>query len=71
MNTVLIAFGTRMRFLRHQKGYSQEKLADLCELHRTYIGGIERGERNPSLENIYKIAKALDVSLSDFFKEVQ
>ncbi|MEI7689356.1 MAG: helix-turn-helix transcriptional regulator [Candidatus Saccharibacteria bacterium] len=53
-----------MRSLRKQKGLSQEALADLAGLHRTYIGSIERGEQNISLDNINKIAKALRVKPS-------
>lgn len=60
-------FGRRVRDLRAKLGLSQEKFADRCGLHRTYMGGIERGERNPSLLNIGKIAKGLDLSLSDLF----
>jgi transcriptional regulator with XRE-family HTH domain len=56
------AFGMRVRDLRKQKGLSQEGLALTCGLDRTYIGGVERGERNISLLNIYKIARALGVS---------
>jgi len=58
---ILKAFGNNVRCLRIKKGLSQEQLADLAGLHRTYIGGIERGERNISLENIVKIAKALGI----------
>ena len=54
-------FGARMRAIRKSKGLSQEALALMCELDRTYIGGVERGERNISLINIYKIAEALGV----------
>lgn len=49
---------------------SQEAFADMCELDRTYIGGIERGERNVSLVNIEKIAKTLRVSISELFRRV-
>lgn len=56
------SFGTRVRLMREQKGLSQEGLALLCDLDRTYIGGVERGERNISLINIHKIARALGVS---------
>jgi len=56
-------FGKRVRQLRENKGWSQERFADECGLHRTYVGGIERGERNPTLKNIYAIAKALGVTL--------
>jgi transcriptional regulator with XRE-family HTH domain len=55
-------FGNRVRELRKQKGLSQEALALACELDRTYIGGVERGERNISLINIYKIADALEIA---------
>ena len=65
---VRILFGKRMRELRQRAGISQEALADRCGLHRTYVGGIERGERNPSLMNIARIAKALNVSLEDLFR---
>ena len=61
-------FGAQVKKLRLAKGWSQEKLADKVGLHRTYIGSIERGERNPSLVNIHKITKALGLSVSDFFK---
>ena len=60
-------FGNRIRDLRGAKGWSQERLADECKLHRTYIGGIERGERNVSLKNINAIAKAFDISLKELF----
>lgn len=62
-------FGNNVRKQRLEKGISQEQLAVLTNLHRTYIGGIERGERNPSLLNISKIAKALEVSVAALFEE--
>lgn len=55
-------FGTRVREIRKQKKLSQEALALACGLDRTYIGGVERGERNISIINIYKISRALGVS---------
>jgi transcriptional regulator with XRE-family HTH domain len=55
------AFGARVRSIRAQKGLSQEDLALACGLDRTYIGGVERGERNISLINIHRIAEALGV----------
>ena len=61
------SFGTSVRKLRESKGLSQEDLAEKAGLHRTYIGGIERGERNLSLLNIWRIADALEVSPSEFF----
>ena len=54
-------FGASLRALRTERGLSQEGLALACELDRTYIGGVERGERNISLINIVRIAHALDV----------
>jgi len=60
-------FGERLRHLRKQNGLSQETLALACGLDRTYIGGIERGERNLSLINIYKIANALGISAQELF----
>jgi transcriptional regulator with XRE-family HTH domain len=60
-------FGERVRKLRQSQGLSQEELAFKAGVHRTYLGGIERGERNPSLNNIASIARALDVPLSELF----
>ena len=60
-------FGERVRELRKQKGLSQEALALACDLDRSYIGGVERGERNISLINIHKIAEALGVNAKELF----
>lgn len=62
---VLVEFGKRVRALRGELGLSQEKFAAECGLDRTYLGGVERGERNIALRNIAKIAEALGVSISD------
>jgi transcriptional regulator with XRE-family HTH domain len=56
-----VIFGKRVREIRQQRGLSQEKLAELADLHRNYVGGVERGERNVSLVNIVKIARGLKV----------
>lgn len=59
--------GRRLRELRMAKGLSQEKFSFVCELDRTYIASIEQGRRNISIVNIEKIAKAFDMSISEFF----
>jgi transcriptional regulator with XRE-family HTH domain len=64
---VKTAFGKRVRQLRTEKGLSQEALALACDLDRSYIGGVERGERNVSLVNIQKIATALGVPMRELF----
>ncbi len=66
----LTSFGNRLSSIRKQKGITQERLADLVEVHRTYIGFIEQGKRNPSISNINKITKALGISLEVFFKDL-
>lgn len=65
---VLKRFGARVRELRIAKGFSQESFAAHCGLDRTYIGGIERGERNLALRNIETVAKALDMTISELMK---
>jgi transcriptional regulator with XRE-family HTH domain len=64
---VLRQFGNRIRALRQKRGWSQEELAHQCQLDRSYIGGVERGQRNVSLMNVQKIAKALNVPLRVLF----
>jgi len=65
---ILISFGERVRELRKGKGLSQENLSFKAELHRTYIGMIERAEKNITLINIEKIAKALEIQPSDLLR---
>ncbi len=70
-NKIRIAFGNRVRTLRSEGGYSQEAFADAVGLHRTYIGAIERGEQNVSIDNIARIAKALKVPISRLFDGIK
>lgn len=65
---ILIKFGDKIRELRKEKGLSQEQLSFKADLHRTYIGMIERAEKNITLVNIEKIANALNVSINDLMK---
>jgi len=67
--TTLEKFGEKVREERLKQGLSQEELASRAGVHRTYIGMIERAEKNITLENIEKVAKALKITLSDFFKD--
>lgn len=64
-------FGERLRQLRKRKGFSQESLALACDLDRTYIGGVERGERNISLINIHKISRALGVPPGELLTDAE
>lgn len=70
MENVRVRFGKALRQRRNKLGVSQEAFADMCELDRTYIGGIERGERNVALVNIEKLAKTLRISISELFRGV-
>jgi transcriptional regulator with XRE-family HTH domain len=65
----LLNFGKKVQQIRKSRNFSQEELAERCGLHRTYIGGVERGERNIALINIIKIAEALEISPRDLFGE--
>ncbi|GJF01698.1 helix-turn-helix domain-containing protein [Pseudonocardia sp. D17] len=61
------AFGARVRALRETRGFSQETLAECAGIHRTYVGSVERGERNVALDNIHALADALGVSVRELF----
>jgi transcriptional regulator with XRE-family HTH domain len=63
-----IIFGKRVRALRLERRLSQEKLAELADLHRNYVGGVERGERNVSLLNIVKLAEGLKIRTAKLFE---
>lgn len=71
ISTQLQRFGGAIRSLRQEQGLSQEAFADLCNLDRTYIGGVERGERNVSFVNIHKIANALSIPVSTLFQRIE
>ena len=65
---ILSEFGRHLRNLRMQRGLSQENLAELAGLHRTYLGGVERGERNPTLLSLAKIADGLGIPVVRLFE---
>lgn len=65
---LLIKFGERIKLLRKERSWSQEKLAEKTGFHRTYIGMIERGERNPSLININVFAETFGINISELLK---
>jgi len=65
----LHSFGRRLRALREQAGFSQEALADLAAVHRTYVSSVERGKRNISLANIQALADALGVPVEQMFRD--
>ena len=66
---VLIQFGNRVRQLRTQRNWSQEELAEKTGFHRTYIGMVERAERNLSLTNIEVFAKTFEMTISELLKQ--
>lgn len=68
---VRVAFGAAVRKFRHAKGLSQEKLAEDAEIHRTYVGDVERGIRNIALINMVRLANALGVPLSRLISEME
>lgn len=70
MNDIKIQFGLKVKQLRISNGYSQEKLAELADLDRTYIPGIENGKRNVSLVVLQKIASAFKISISELLLDI-
>lgn len=70
MSEISKLIGQRIRNYRTQQKLSQEKLAELCGCHPTYIGQVERGEKNATLESIEKIASALNIPLSQLFEKL-
>ncbi len=70
VNPVCLNFGKILRRHREARGLSQEKLADIAGLHRTYLGGLERGERNPTLTSILRVCEALAIAPSQLFADM-
>ncbi|MCJ9673829.1 helix-turn-helix transcriptional regulator [Neorhizobium sp. SHOUNA12A] len=68
--TARVTLATNLKRLRQELGLSQEKVAELAGIHRNYLGGIERCERNVGLDNLEKIAGALGVSPADLLKDI-
>jgi transcriptional regulator with XRE-family HTH domain len=69
LSDVATRFGQRLREVRQRRSISQEKLAELAGLHRTYVSSVERGERNISLINIESLARALDVKMAELMPD--
>lgn len=68
---LVVQFGLTIRQLRRTAGLSQEDFADLCKLHRTYVGSIERGEKAVTIETASKLANALNMTLAGLFHEME
>jgi transcriptional regulator with XRE-family HTH domain len=68
-STARMLFSQNLRQTRESRGLSQEALADIAGIHRTYVGSVERGERNISIDNIEKLARALDVTPAFLLEE--
>ena len=71
MNSIVQIAGHRLRALRQQRGFTQEEMAERAELHATYIGQVERGEKNLTLLSMEKLLGALDISFSEFFEYIE
>jgi len=68
---LVIRLGERIRFLRKDKNMSQERLGELAGLHTNYIGSIERGEKNVTIESLVKVTRGLDITLDELFRYVE
>lgn len=71
MPQLQIMLGKRIRDLRSKAGFSQESFADHCGLHRTYMGGVERGERNLTIQSVMTVAKGLGISMSKLLAGIE
>jgi transcriptional regulator with XRE-family HTH domain len=69
MDERIKTFGLRIRYFRKRLGLSQDDLADKAQLHRTYVGAVERGERNISLLNMLRLSDALSITAKELFNE--
>lgn len=68
---IIKELGLRIRYYRKERNLTQEKLAEICNLHPTYIGQLERGEKNATVESIYRIAKGLNIPISKLLENVE
>ena len=68
--SITTEIGQRIRFYRKKKGLSQERLAELCDFHPTYIGQLERGEKNASIESIYRLTKGLEIPITQLLEDI-
>jgi len=67
---IQVKLGNKIRSLRSDRGYSQESFADACKLHRTYMGSLERGERNLTLKTLMTVAQALGVTVAELLNGI-
>lgn len=68
--SIATELGNRIRFYRRQRHLSQEDLAELCDFHPTYIGQLERGEKNATLETVNRLSRGLGISLNELLKDI-
>lgn len=68
---ISVELGMRIRYYRKEKDITQEKLAEICSLHPTYIGQVERGEKNATLESVYRISKGLGIPMSKLLENIE
>lgn len=68
--SITTEIGQRIRYYRKKKGLSQEKLAELCDFHPTYIGQLERGEKNASIESIYRLSIGLEIPITQLLEDI-
>ena len=68
---ISVELGMRIRYYRKEQHITQERLAEICNLHPTYIGQLERGEKNATIESVYRIAKGLDIPISKLLENME